>query len=151
MKNIEIVQIVTVNIFSVFLGGHSDNYGHYLWRFWIHAKFWWLGLGSVPVHSARPIPLGTSRNNVLVLPRWTISFEWYVMFIIRKCYNNPVLFMQSKLDSHHSFRPFCIYFETVNWKPFHLFSAIGYFIFRGSNSQKNEFRKNPHNPALARK
>ena len=31
------------------------------------------------------------------------------------------------------------------------FSAIGFYIFRGSNSQKNEFRKNPHNPALARK
>lgn len=26
---------------------------------------------------------------------------------------------------------------------------VGYFIFRGSNSQKNEFRKNPQNPALA--
>lgn len=26
---------------------------------------------------------------------------------------------------------------------------VGYYIFRGSNSQKNEFRKNPHNPALA--
>jgi hypothetical protein len=32
-----------------------------------------------------------------------------------------------------------------------LFSVIGYFMFRGSNSQKNEFRKNPYNPALARK
>lgn len=31
------------------------------------------------------------------------------------------------------------------------FAAVGYFIFRGSNSQKNEFRKNPQNPALARK
>lgn len=28
---------------------------------------------------------------------------------------------------------------------------VGYAIFRGSNSQKNEFRKNPYNPALARK
>lgn len=30
-----------------------------------------------------------------------------------------------------------------------LLNFIGYFIFRGSNSQKNEFRKNPNNPALA--
>lgn len=31
------------------------------------------------------------------------------------------------------------------------FVVVGYTIFRGSNSQKNEFRKNPYNPALARK
>lgn len=28
-------------------------------------------------------------------------------------------------------------------------NSIGFYIFRGSNSQKNEFRKNPNNPALA--
>ena len=31
------------------------------------------------------------------------------------------------------------------------FSVVGYTIFRGSNSQKNAFRQNPYNPALARK
>lgn len=30
-----------------------------------------------------------------------------------------------------------------------LLNFVGYYIFRGSNSQKNEFRKNPYNPALA--
>jgi hypothetical protein len=30
-------------------------------------------------------------------------------------------------------------------------NTIGYVIYRGSNSQKSEFRKNPLNPALARK
>jgi len=29
-------------------------------------------------------------------------------------------------------------------------NTIGYVIYRGSNSQKSEFRKNPLNPALAR-
>ena len=31
------------------------------------------------------------------------------------------------------------------------FPVVGYTIFRGSNSQKNAFRQNPYNPALARK
>lgn len=30
-----------------------------------------------------------------------------------------------------------------------ILNLIGYYIFRGSNSQKNEFRKNPYNPALS--
>lgn len=30
-----------------------------------------------------------------------------------------------------------------------LLNFIGYYIFRGSNSQKNDFRKNPNDPALA--
>lgn len=34
--------------------------------------------------------------------------------------------------------------------PFYIV-VIGYFMFRGSNSQKNEFRKNPYNPTLSRK
>lgn len=29
-------------------------------------------------------------------------------------------------------------------------NAIGFVIYRGSNSQKSEFRRNPLNPALAR-
>ena len=29
-------------------------------------------------------------------------------------------------------------------------NAIGYVIYRGSNLQKSEFRRNPLNPALAR-
>lgn len=32
--------------------------------------------------------------------------------------------------------------------PIALINVIGYYIFRGANSQKNEFRKNPQNPAL---
>jgi hypothetical protein len=31
-----------------------------------------------------------------------------------------------------------------------VFNAIGFVIYRGSNSQKSEFRRNPLNPALAR-
>ncbi|KAK7480353.1 hypothetical protein BaRGS_00028400 [Batillaria attramentaria] len=33
--------------------------------------------------------------------------------------------------------------------PIALLNVIGYYIFRGANSQKNDFRKNPHSPALA--
>ncbi|XP_052273236.1 delta(14)-sterol reductase TM7SF2-like isoform X2 [Dreissena polymorpha] len=33
--------------------------------------------------------------------------------------------------------------------PIVILNAVGYFIFRGSNSQKNDFRTNPNNPALA--
>ena len=29
--------------------------------------------------------------------------------------------------------------------------VVGFVIFRGSNSQKNSFRNNPYDPALARK
>jgi len=29
-------------------------------------------------------------------------------------------------------------------------NAVGFVIYRGSNSQKSEFRRNPLNPALAR-
>lgn len=34
--------------------------------------------------------------------------------------------------------------------PIALLKVVGYYIFRASNSQKNEFRKNPQNPALAK-
>ena len=32
-----------------------------------------------------------------------------------------------------------------------IFFFLGYFVYRGSNSQKNEFRKNPYSPIMARK
>ena len=41
---------------------------------------------------------------------------------------------------------------SVLWESFFLISTVvGYFIFRGANSQKNEFRKDPFNSNLARK
>ena len=57
----------------------------------------------------------------------------------------PFLYcLQTKYLAENNYNLYWYYLAAIG-----VLNFIGYFMFRGSNSQKNEFRKNPYNPALA--
>ncbi|XP_063428276.1 delta(14)-sterol reductase TM7SF2-like [Mytilus trossulus] len=111
------------------------------------------------------------KNNGVLPPGLTMVVVFQALYVADALWFEDAIL--TTMDIIHDGFGFMLVFGDLVWVPFlyclqtkflaennvHLFwyclaaigvlNFIGYFMFRGSNSQKNEFRKNPYNPTLS--
>lgn len=112
-------------------GGHPDHHGLDARWLWLHVGIWWPGVGSLHLHSAGVLPSGPPQPSE---PPWP------------RCHHHSQRWVWG-------WRSLPLIWALRDLTPGSLFYllVIGFYIFRKSNSEKNNFRRNPADPNLARK
>uniref|UniRef100_A0A5F9DPZ7 Delta(14)-sterol reductase TM7SF2 n=1 Tax=Oryctolagus cuniculus TaxID=9986 RepID=A0A5F9DPZ7_RABIT len=147
-------------------GGCAHHHGHHARRLWLHAGFRGPGVGPLHLQPAGPVPAappsaaGAAHGLGHLPPQWSVSKGRQprpllsLPLSVTRAIQHPLGRCGA---SGRALAPGAglgvpgVGQAALTASPDHasLPTAVGYYIFRGANSQKNTFRKNPSDPRVA--